>query len=186
MSKDRFELFITMPNRIVNATDSELINSSELCLLGKGPIGQYSGLIDTGSGTCLISPETVNKMCMEGVEMDMQATNARLNSANGGYLPIMGQVRFKLDIDNQPVYIVALVVKNLTTPLLIGRQFLIENRAVLDMSQGTFAINPRENVIPEWIMPANRLCEIYQYLRQKGQIPLRHYILPKVVRETLV
>ncbi|CAF4336320.1 unnamed protein product, partial [Rotaria magnacalcarata] len=109
----------------------------------------YRGLVDSGAQVCLIAKETVLK----------NHDSARIKKCNveivgiGGGVNVIGEIILMMqvakDIHMDQTFI---VVENLSTQLLLGANFLIKNRLVLDLAnkkvvqEQPIKINPANGV----------------------------------------
>lgn len=94
-------------------------------------------LVDTGCTTTVVSEEFYNELIAKGKQVMCLPMNRAfvIGATQKKSSPITKQIMFKAEIGDQAYEIVALVVKNLLYPTIIGTDFLSEQRAIIDLDR---------------------------------------------------
>ena len=84
----------------------------------------YNGLIDTGATRCYISEKYYKKLQLAKIHL-LQNINVR--SATGSNLAPIGLINCTFELEGTKFNCNFIVCRNLTRPLILGRDFLIQN-----------------------------------------------------------
>ena len=112
---------------------------------------QLDSCVDSGATFCMLSMNTYTKMQTSKDVTDhwmspLRSTKVCLHGASGQSLNVMGEVSLYFRIDNL-VYVAEVLVGNVTgVDMLLGLDWLIRARAVIDFGTMTINLHPRHSV----------------------------------------
>lgn len=113
------------------------------CLKNNKTLNQTSILLDTGSNlsiasSSIIDPEKLNKL---------QPTGILITSANGTNIPVLGKTNITIEIENTNFKIPVTVVRNITSNIILGNDFLTGHNAVIDFKNKIIKLDNDKNTI---------------------------------------
>ena len=106
----------------------------------KGQLGGVSVdlMLDSGSSVSLVQCDILSST--KNIVDIPQARPLRLVTASGDQLPILGQIRAKVQLGEFDVFHDFVVVKKLVTSVILGIDFLQQNGLILDFNQTPVAV----------------------------------------------
>ena len=98
-------------------------------------------LLDTGAAVTVISTEFYHKVLRTSSALETSLNTSQVlqspKMANGAHIPIEGIATFDLGLDQTKYRCSAYVVSGLSYSVVLGRDFLQQNRAIINMGTHT-------------------------------------------------
>lgn len=96
-------------------------------------------LVDTGASVTAVSSSFFSSLPSSP---QLQPSNLlTIRTVSGEELPVQGQTTLTLTLDNTNYTLEALVIDNLTYPVVLGRDFLMHYGSVIDMQANTLVLS---------------------------------------------
>ena len=110
--------------------------------------GEMSALVDTGSPVCLLDSYYLHKVVKFPNEVKFKNPRFRdLGGINGGSLEVLGDINVFVRVASKQVAMTLTVVKGMTFDLVIGRDFLKAQNAVIDFSSQSLKLENNMKVV---------------------------------------
>ncbi|XP_021371063.1 uncharacterized protein LOC110461754 [Mizuhopecten yessoensis] len=97
-------------------------------------------LVDTGATITLISEDLYNHIS-QAARPELKQISKEVLTASGDKLPILGQGRFNIRLEDDTNILVEAVVAKLTTDGILGLDVMIERNVTLDMAKGCLTLD---------------------------------------------
>ena len=117
-------------------------------------------LVDTGAAISVIDKEVLQEVYKEQL-LQLQTDNVGdVKTVSGELLPVLGMFTTALDIANGSYSCTFLVVQDLPYDALLGRDFLRENGAIINLKESTLQMDgKRDEPYPERELAKGLTCE---------------------------
>ena len=125
-------------------------------------------LVDSGSTLSLVRSEIVPQEEL----VNMEDYNGQIVGAEGSKLNVLGSIKKQIQIANKTFNATLIVVQNLQEPILIGTDFMVDNKCILNFSAMSFQLNDDINV-PLFQVQNKKSPELKVLLSKTIQIPAR-------------
>ena len=117
-------------------------------------------LVDTGAAISVIEKEVLQEVYKKQV-LQLKTDNlGDVKTVNGEALPVLGMFTTALDIANGSYSCTFLVVQDLPYDALLGRDFLRENGAIINLKESTLQLDgKRDEPYPERELAQGLTCD---------------------------
>ena len=132
------------------------INNDEVCCL-----------VDSGATLCVLHPSIYWNI--DDRHRPVLGTHlGQIRMADGGLVPVIGRVQLELRIGDNLSYLVDFLISDVECPVVLGMDFLSENKAILDISARSLSLNG--HIIP--CRSENEMPSVYRVtLCESVEIP---------------
>ena len=125
-------------------------------------------LVDSGSTLSLVRSEIVPQEEL----VNMEDYNGQIVGAEGSKLNVLGSIKKQIQIANKTFNATLIVVQNLQEPILIGTDFMVDNKCILNFSAMSFQLND-DIKVPLFQVQNKKSPELKVLLSKTIQIPAR-------------